>query len=257
MLQILEELVKLAGHLAWPAAILLIIVIMRFELKAVFRALTSRVADPETKIKLSTDGLEIGSRVDAALGRIESLETDQNQSKDLIRGVLLTDNNGQKNASPSPGATIDPDLMKLADEYLQIRAKEWRERVRLKDEAASKMANLVLTRHISKDLLAAQGHEGLIMALAAAIHSFPDKDDFARISLIADKVDRLHIKYRIVMAIGRIFERNLAASDDTNEALRILDQFTEDADPPLRRRITQTKAILELAVRSEVQKSNR
>lgn len=251
MLHILEEFVKLAGHLAWPVALLVVIVILRFELKAVFKALTSRVADPETQIKLSTEGLEIRSRVDAALGRIESLETDQNQSKELIRGVLLPANNGQKNASSS-NVTVDPELMKLADEYLEIKAKDWRERVRLKDEAASKMANLVLTRHISKDLLASQDHEGLLMALAAAIHSFPDKDDFARLSSIAGKVDRLHVKYRIVMGIGRIFERNLATADNKNDALRILQLFTEGADAPLRQRITQTKAIIELAVRSHV-----
>src|SRR6185503_8253324 len=228
-MRVVEELVKLAGHLAWPMAILIIILIVRKELKSAFNALTKRMADPATNITIGKEGLEIKSRVEAALGRIESLEIDQNQSKELVFGVLKRKEETVQAESVS-GSVIDPELMRLADEYLEISASDWAKRVRLKDEVASKMANLVITNHIPKDLLVAQTHEGLIMALVSAIHSVPEKEDFARISKIARQVNRLHIKYRIVMALGRIFEQNLATGVDVGQALEILDLYNVGAD---------------------------
>lgn len=58
------------------------------------------------------------------------------------------------------------------------------------------------------------------MALVSAINTKADREDFSRTSKIANKVKRLHVKYRIAMALGRIFEQNLATSDDVSRALR-------------------------------------
>jgi hypothetical protein len=119
------------------------------------------------------------------------------------------------------------------------------------------MSNLVLTRNVSKDLLAGQDHEGLLMALAAAIHTAPEKGDFDRISRIARKVKRLHIKYRIAMALGRLFEQNVAGEADISRCKEILDDYNIGADPALRRRITQTKAIIDLALDSRASSTRR
>jgi hypothetical protein len=248
-MRVLEELVKLAGHLAWPAAVVVILVVLKGEIRSIFTALTKRVSDPASDISIGKEGLEIKSRVDAALGRIESLEADQSQSKELLFGAPGGKKGEARAVEPKTDSTIDPELMKLADEYLNISASDWAERVRLKDEAARKMANLVLTRDIPKALLAGQSHEGLIMALVSAIHTKPDREDFARISKIAHKVKRLHVKYRITMALGRIFEQNLATNADVDRALEILELYGVDADKPLRYRISQTKAIIDLAVK--------
>jgi hypothetical protein len=244
-MQVIGELVKLAGYLAWPVAVLLILLLTRQELRAVFNAVTKRIADPTSDISIGKEGLEIKSRVDAALGKIESLEVDQNQSKALIFGVLGREGEVRTEATSS---VIDPKLVELANKYLSISAFNWAERIRLKDETARTMANLVITRHVSKDLLVAQNHEGLLMALVSAIHSAPDPGDFARLSKIAGQVQRLHIKYRFAMALGRIFEQNLATKADVDRALEILDLFEVGSDEHLRRRITQTKAIIKFAV---------
>ena len=246
-MQILNALVTLAGHLAWPVAALAIIVVLRRELKKILGSLTERIADPASSLTIGKGGLEIKGRVDAALGRIESLETDQNQSKELILGVLA------KNESATPvrsdgQATVPPEIFELADAYMNVAVKDWSERVRTKDELARKMANLVLTRHVSKDLLAAQDQEGVLMALVTAIHTAPEKGDFDRLAMAARKVTRLHVKYRIVMALGRIFEQNLATKDDISRANQMLDQFESGADAALRRRIIQTRASIDLAV---------
>jgi Tfp pilus assembly pilus retraction ATPase PilT len=247
-MRLVEELVKLAGYLAWPVAIFVIVFVIRKELKSVFGAITKRIADPASDISIGKEGLEIKSRVDAALGRIESLEVDQNQSKELIFGVIDRKEKEGVRTKSEAGLTIDPELVTLADEYLTISASDWADRVRLKDEAARKMANLVITRHISKDLLVTQKHEGLLMALVSAIHTAQDMEDFARLSKIAHKIRRLHIKYRFVMALGRIFEQGLATHADVARALEILDLYTVGADEPLNHRITQTRAMIQFAL---------
>jgi hypothetical protein len=98
------------------------------------------------------------------------------------------------------------------NEYLQIDAEKWADRVRLKNESARKMAHLVITKKLSKDVLASQDHEGLIMALVSTIHASADEKDLGRISVVANRVKRLHIKYMIATALGRIFEQRLATN---------------------------------------------
>lgn len=76
-----------------------------------------------------------------------------------------------------------------------------------------------------------------------------DGEDFSRISKVAHKVKRLHIKYRIAMALGRIFEQSLATNANVARAFEILELYGVGADKPLRHRISQTKAIIDLAVK--------
>lgn len=241
----LHELVTLGGHLAWPISILVILFFVRAEIRGAVTALTKRLADPSSDISIGKGGIEIRTRLEAALGRIESLEIDQHQARDLVLGVLHTEHTPDERLEGQP---IDPDLVTLAENYLTISAADWAERVRLKDEVARKMATMVIARRISKDILAAQAHEGLIMALVSAIHTAPETGDFARISLLPHKVTRLHIKYRITMALGRIFEQHLATRADVDRASEALELFNIGADPPLRHRIAQTKAIINLAL---------
>jgi hypothetical protein len=173
----------------------------------------------------------------------------------VIRDILsalnresLSAKMSQEHGDKAGGETIDHELLLLADEYLGISVSDWSERVRLKDAMSRKMAKMVIDRNISKDLLAVQGHEGLLMALASAIHASPDRRDFARISRIPHKVERLHVKYRIAMALARIFEQHLALRDDADRALEILDLFNVDADPVLRHRIYKTRRVIKLAL---------
>lgn len=247
-MQIVNALVTLAGHLAWPVAALIILVVLRQQLKEILGSVNKRIADPGSSVSIGKGGLEIKGRVDAALGRIESLEVDQNQSKDLLLSVIAQNEPTHAQDRSGGNATVDPEILEMADAYMKVAVKDWNERVRTKDELARKMANLVLTRHISKDLLAAQDQEGLLMALVTAIHTAPEKGDLERLSMAADKVTRLHIKYRIVMALGRVFEQNLATKADVSEANQILDRFADGADASLSRRITETKAMIKLAV---------
>jgi len=240
-------MVTLAGHIAWPVTAIVVLIIVRKELLAIFNALSSRILDPKTSIVLSKDGIELNSLLSATLGKLESLQSNQKQTTDMI---LASQSAKATNATSNgqESLTIHSGLMALADGYLKVSVSDWRERVRLKDEYASKMGNLVITHSISRDWLASQDHEGLLMALTSAIHLLPDEKDFDRLAQIAGKIRRLHIKYRLTMAIGRIFEQNLIAECNAADAKNILDQYEVTADPPLKKRIEQTRSIIQYSL---------
>jgi hypothetical protein len=115
----------------------------------------------------------------------------------------------------------------------------------MKDEAARNMATIVLEQSVSRDALAAQHHEGLILALASAVHARPEPGDVDRLLRVADEVNRLHVKYRIVLACGRLAERGFAGPTEIARIRTVFRFYEADADPPLRLRLQQTAALLD------------
>jgi hypothetical protein len=133
----------------------------------------------------------------------------------------------------------------MADDYMNISADDWGERVRLKDEAAAKMADYVIKEGISRDLLAADAaripSEGLILALATVIGFAPERGDAARILKVAEKATRKHVQYKVVVAIGRLFRSQLLLSADQKAVDEILTAYAQNADQSLARLISATR----------------
>ena len=182
----------------------------------------------------------------AAETKIAVQDADLEQVKALVlhgldkrkpEGVFLTAPRDEDHA-------IDRTLVKMAEDYMNISVQDWAERVRIKDEFARHMANYVKINSISRDLLASQNNEGLIIALPATIQSFPEAGDISRLLKACDKVSRLHVKYAIVLAFARLFDRRLASKDDIQRVSCVLDHYERDADQPLVSRINGTRAII-------------
>jgi hypothetical protein len=235
----IQECLKVLASTFWPAVAILLVFHFRQPLSNLLYAVTRLLEDPNTAIKLTREGVEIRQNVNAVLGRIESFETELRQ----IRAILPTAHSeGVRTASDS--LELPPALQQAADEYLKIIAPTWKERVRLKDTAAVQLTKIVQEYQVSKDLLSQQAHEGLLLALAGVIHSNPESGDLDRLITIAPRLERLHVKYRVVMAIGRLFERNLVTEADVGRALALLGNFSEGADAALLQRIMRTRAII-------------
>jgi hypothetical protein len=248
-MEVSAKLVQLAGHLAWPVTVILVAYTLRVQVRSLISAITKRIEDKTSDISIGKEGLAIKCRTDAALGSIESLRLDVDEVKNKLAQLqTVTGDTGFVPAETTSREAdlVDNGLLKLADDYLKITATEWGERVRMKDEAAISMGDYINSRRISRDLLAKQEHEGLILGLASAIHSAPEKGDLDRLLRVRGNVSKLHVKYRIVMAIGRIFERNLVSIEDITRVLSVLDQFAQGADDSLARRITQTRSIINI-----------
>jgi hypothetical protein len=146
-------------------------------------------------------------------------------------------------------------LMDMANNYLRINVADWSERVRLKDEAANRMADYILKKNIPKDLLAAQAeklsHEGLIIALASVINAFPEKGDLERLLRVAPKASRLHVRYRVVLALGKLFRERVAGAADVEPVERVLSLYSQGADDSLRRLIENTRSAIRQLVQNK------
>src|SRR5581483_4468232 len=122
------------------------------------------------------------------------------QVDDIVNALLPAERSESAN-------TVDDELLRMADAYLQINLPDWSARTKAKQKAASRMGAYVLKHRVSRDLLARSSHEGLIVALAAASAQAPDSGDLARLINAGQRVDRLHVAYQILVAIVAAADR--------------------------------------------------
>lgn len=246
-MKIFELFVTLIGYLAWPVVALLVLYVLRGELKGVVESVGKRIADRETTFKVG-DWLMLEKTVEANAGKLESLDLSQKQSLELIlRGVGLAPAAGTKEVAEQKVPEPESELMRLAQEYINVNVSDYAERVRRKDELATEMGNYVIRHNVARDWLAAQKNEGLAVALASAVNVLPKEDDFNNLVNAANNATRLHVMYRLVVAIGRVFESRIATAADVERAKSVLDDFEKRADAPLKRRIERTRSIIALA----------
>lgn len=236
-IRFVEQCVNLAAALVWPVAVLVVLYYLREPVSRLLDALSSRIGDPGTDVSISKEGLEFRSR-------IESLEVDQEQTKSLTLQALGVSQEPGFRASKAQSQQLDAELLRLANEYLMIEHKDWSQRVNLKDTAALKMADIVVTKDVARELLIQQQNEGLILALAAASHTLPEPGDLELLMRVVDQVTRLHVKYRIVMAIGRLFDRGVADTSMAEPVFKMLTAFRQGADQSLLSRIAYTESII-------------
>ncbi|HEX8683542.1 MAG TPA: hypothetical protein VF707_14570 [Ardenticatenaceae bacterium] len=203
--------------------------------------------------------LAIGARLDSVEKNQDALTTT------LVPTPALTSGQGDGTATEPtsvletldlqaetpPASTPLETLQQMADAYLTINAPDSGERVRQKDEAAARMANLIIQQGISKDQIAqmavAQHSEGLAVALASAIHFHPETGDFALLMQIAPWIQKLHVQYTIVLTLGKLFRLNIATAANRTSALALLSTYEQTADQPLQQQIAQVRALINQA----------
>ena len=229
----MEQVVDLVGHLVWPALVVAVLLLFWRQWLALAEALAERLADPDQRVrgKLGSFEFDLGPRV-------EALEADQKVTQEVIAQQT-------RQGTPATDSTAIPEpLQNLADEYLEISIADRRERTRVKNDLATQMGVFVLTHDVDKDLLAGRTNQGLLLALAEAVRIRPQSGDMDRLVGVSGRVDRLHVRYRIAMALGRLIERGFVAPSDRSSIEPMLDAFEAGADPPLRTRIEQTRVQL-------------
>jgi hypothetical protein len=139
-------------------------------------------------------------------------------------------------------------LRELADAYLEIGHPEWGTRVRLKDKAADEMGDFILKSGLSHDSIVAEitraRNEGLVLALATAINLRPEAGDADRLLKVALPLERLHVKYRFVLAISELARRQLLSSVQRRDFISIIDAYRTDADGSLAKLLQTTRTQL-------------
>jgi hypothetical protein len=132
-----------------------------------------------------------------------------------------------------PSAETHDTLRRLSNEYRSINIPDRELRTRAKNRLASALFQAVLSNGVSRDWLADQDDEALILALASTVHALPDSDDADRLLKAAPKATRKHVRYRIASAFGRLIDRELVTADARPRVRAALEGFLPDADPAL------------------------
>lgn len=254
-MKIFEELVKLVGHLAWPLFALTIVILLKGPISGILKSLGRRVADPDSEVTLG-DWVTVKKHVAANSGNLEALEESQSVLRasllKLLKGEAQKDStapaSAEREAAAAKKSEEDRDHLKaLADEYLRIQAADRSEKVRRKNEYATMLGDFVITHEVSKDWLAGQtNNEGLILALVSAVNAMPEEGDFERLMRVSGHVQRLHVRYKMALTLGYLFERRLAAAANAKEACEVLDAYENGADEYLKERIARTRSIIDL-----------
>jgi hypothetical protein len=152
-------------------------------------------------------------------------------SAELLGGVTAMRAAAENPAEPS--AETQDTLRRLGNEYRSINIPDWELRTRAKNRVASALFQAVVSNGVSRDWLADQDDEALILALASTVHAMPQPEDAERLLTAAPKATRKHVRYRIASAFGRLIDRGLVTGDQRRRVRAALEGFLPDADPAL------------------------
>jgi len=241
----LEGLVTAIGHVAWPATAIGIAAIARKELRSLFAALAKRIEDKSSAVSITKEGVEIKAVVEAQEARMLSMQAEQDQVKSLALRQFKPSQPPSTQALKQPEPQgVDTHLREMADAYMNITIPDYSERTRAKNAAAQEMAFYVASHGISKDQLANERHEGLLIALAESIILSADSGDAGRLLKAAHGAKRLHVRYRVLIAITKLLERNLLPPANLSTVRELLREYEAGADSSLKRLISNVTSLL-------------
>jgi hypothetical protein len=243
----MRDFAELARALGWPVTVLIAIFLLRAELRGFMNKLTEQISKAAS-ISIGTKGLDI--KLAAVNTRVTAIQAVQEQAKSsATRGRKRS----RRDKEEANGGEIPTQLSDLASEYLNLDIPDHRERVRRKNEMAHEMGDLVVEANVSRRLLVTSGNEGLIVAFAAAVVAQPETDDLALLLGTQGVVKRLHVRYRLVLALAVLINKGAVADADRERVNTTLAVFDKGADAPLSKLIADTKSLLQEVAAGEIQ----
>jgi len=170
------------------------------------------------------------------------------ESKQAFLAQSLTSESHNENISAAQALF---GLKLLADEYLGINIADWGERTRAKDAKANEMTNYMLKNGIDSQILfdyikeQSSIHEGLVLALASLINIDPHQNDFDKLVQVGEGLTRLHVRYRILLAIVTLQKRgDIGGQVRRLQAINLVKAYRSNADAPLVKQINYTLSFL-------------
>jgi len=94
---------------------------------------------------------------------------------------------------------------------------------------------------VSRDWLARQGDEAMVLALAGAVQSTPLEGDAARLLSAGKAVTRLHVQYFVLLAFSRLIEDQRLSQSEREGVAGLLDRYGRTADQSLQRLIATVR----------------
>jgi hypothetical protein len=229
-----DQIVTLVGELVWPVVVLVLLWTLRRQVRSAFKAVGDRISDPTTRVGVGPSGLEMQTDLEVFKARLGTLEVAQDQQASVIVSQV-------RSTSTASASGIPEELRQLARSYRAILIENWRERVNAKVALSNEMGVLIIKCGVPRDLIAEDGDEVLLVGLAAAVILDPEPEDVERLLKASGRgIERLHVRYRLLVALGRLHERNLISAAQRERLVPILEQFRDGADRSLLERINST-----------------
>jgi hypothetical protein len=142
------------------------------------------------------------------------------------------------------------NLKRMAGEYMEINIADLAERTRAKDAKANEMGIYALQNGIGSNILfeyikgQTPFQEGLVLALATLINIDPHQLDFNKLILVGGNLTRLHVRYRVLLAIVTLQKQGYIDDGGKQQAINLVKTYRLHADPPLNRQIDYTLSFL-------------
>jgi len=249
----IPDYLNAGAALLWPLLFFCCLWFLRREMRLLVSALASRVADKDSEVVLGPVSLR---KIES---RLESVEMDQKMATDLVHSKAQAGVDAAparpaeapqpKVSSPAAEKTVAaqiPDqLQRIADEYLNVNLPDWNDRVRRKDELTARMALLVVRESVPRRVLAESKNEGILIALAGAIHLDPRNGDDFWLLEGGRNAQRLHVRYRFLASIARLADRKLIRKENQADLRAMCLKYQEGADGSLMARVKLTLAVLD------------
>lgn len=231
-----SEVISLIGDVAWPITVLLILIILRHEFKAILQAVQKRISDPHTDVKLTTQGLELSNKVEALEGTVE---TQQLKADVLARAVTAV------RTEPQQAERIPESLFTLRAKYVAADDEpDDMRRIQIKNDLARSMGAEVLRTNIDRHALVDQGDEVMTLALAAAMTALPQPGDDVLILTAGKRIERLHVRYRVAAAVSELAQSLNLQLNLVPGMENLISSYRKSADDRLIRRIDWTLKVL-------------
>jgi hypothetical protein len=108
------------------------------------------------------------------------------------------------------------------------------------------MADLVIRKKLSRDLLAEEHNEAIMLALASTVRTKPEPEDAERLLRVANRIKEHHVKYRVALAFGMLLAKKLVSPSQVTQIKAIMTRYEQNADGPLQHRLQHTQKMLSL-----------
>jgi hypothetical protein len=239
MHQYFRDFIELLNVVAWPATVLIALFVLRYQIQAFLTKLTDSIAHA-SQIVIGKKGLEI--KLAAVNSRIVAL----NAAQDLVTETVYGSKRRQSRAPRKAATQLPQGLRDLAAAYVAVNEPDWRSRVLRKNELALQMGDLVIREDVSRDVLVQEKDEALHLALAAAAAADPQPGDLERMLRVAPTTARLHVRYKLVVALMSMINKGLVQPKDKAKVHESLQRMGGGADDSLRNIINDADMLLEV-----------
>ncbi|WP_369720165.1 hypothetical protein AB8Z38_23555 [Bradyrhizobium sp. LLZ17] len=232
----MHEFVELVKALAWPVTLLIGVCTLRSELR-LFMTRISEAISQAAQITVGRRGVDIklAQRITAVNTRVTAVQAMQIQTRTAHR-LKHSDQTATK---------VPDELLVLASQYCGLQIADYRTRLHRKNALALEMGEIVVRSRLDRALLSSHKDEALALALTAATIAEPRAADFDLVLDASTWCKRLHVRYRIVLAISVLINEGLTPPSSGGEIQQALTTMSEGADQPLINIITDTKALMD------------